>query len=644
MCAILGLIRREPTPEETLRRALQTMRHRGPDDAGRQRLASAGGLEVWLGHQRLSILDLSPRGHQPMRDPTGRYWIVFNGEIYNYRELRGHLRRQGCVFASDCDTEVILHAYATWGESCLDRLNGMFAFAIWDRQEQTLFAARDRLGVKPFYYATLPDGIAFASEIKALLQLPGVPREFNRAALPKYLAFLWVPDPDTLFRGIQKLPPGHQLRWRAGHTQISEWWDAPLTGTVDKPEAEWLQTLQRVLTESVAKRLVSDVPLGVFLSGGLDSSAILALMRGQTAVPIISYTVGFRQEDLALDIIPDDVRFARLMAARTAPLDYNEIELAPSGFEHWSKLVWHLDEPLADPAAISTYLICRAAKEKATVMLMGVGGEELFGGYPRHLAAKLAFQYRLLPEPLRRMMERFIARLQIASADRMSPRLRNLKKFLRSARFPFEQSYLGFSSYYTPEELTALLGRPVDAAEVYERHQLHLNKTRALEPLNRILYLDLKTFLPCLNLAYADKCSMAASVEVREPLLDYRLVELVMGMPAHDKIRGHQQKYLYKRAVAPWVPREIIQRRKAGFSGPVRAWIKKDYREPIRELLFGCRLRDRGFFDPKIVQEIYDANQRGYEDYALRLWAMVTLELWCETFLDRDGASPLPAP
>jgi asparagine synthase (glutamine-hydrolysing) len=644
MCAILGLIDRSPLAEEALRRALQTMRHRGPDDCGHQRLVQPDGTEVWLGHQRLSILDLSPRGHQPMSDPSGRYWIVFNGEIYNYRELRGQLRRHGCAFVSDTDTEVILQAYATWGESCLDRLNGMFAFAIWDQQEQTLFAARDRLGVKPLYYATLPGGLAFASEIKALLQLPGVPRELNRAMLPKYLAFLWVPDPDTLFRGIQKLPPGHRLLWRAGHTRIAEWWDAPLTGTVVKPRAEWLQTLQRVLTESVARRLVSDVPLGVFLSGGLDSSAILALMRSQMAGPIISYTVGFRQQDLALDIIPDDVRFARLMAARAAPLDYNEIELAPSGFEHWPKLVWHLDEPLADPAAISTYLICRAARQKATVMLMGVGGEELFGGYPRHLAAKLAFQYRRLPVALRGVLEQYIARRQIASAERMSPHLRNLKKFLRSARYPFEQSYLGFCSYYSPEELSALLGRRVDAAEVYDRHQFHLDKTRALEPLNRILYLDLKTFLPCLNLAYADKCSMAAAVEVREPLLDYRLVELVMGMPAREKIRGRQQKYLYKRAVERWVPPEIVRRQKAGFSGPVRAWIKKDYREPIRDIVLGRRLRDRGFFDPKAVREIYQANQQGYEDYALRLWAMVTLELWCETFLDRDGAAPLSGP
>jgi asparagine synthase (glutamine-hydrolysing) len=636
MCAILGLIRQKPVPEEIVRRAVNTMSHRGPDDAGLQSLGN-----VWLGHRRLSIIDLSPRGHQPMCDPQRRYWIVFNGEIYNYRELRGQLRRQGCEFHTDCDTEVILQAYATWGDECLQRLNGMFAFAIWDDQAKTLFIARDRLGVKPLYYYKWPDGIAFASEIKGLLQLPDVPRELSREALPKYLTFLWVPDPDTLFRGIKKLAPGHQLLWRDGRATVTEWWDAPVIGSVRKSQAECIENIRRVFIESVQKRLVSDVPLGVFLSGGLDSSAILAAVRGKSRDPIIAYTVGFRQQDLALDIIPDDVRYARLMAAQTQPLDYNEIELEPTGFEHWPKLVWHLDEPLPDPAAISTFLICRAAKSKATVMLMGVGGEELFGGYPRHLAAKLATQYRRVPASMRGAFEHIVAGRHISSADRMSARLRNLKKFLRSARFPFEESYLGFSSYYAPEELSSLLGCPVADDEVYAQHRDYLRRASAMEPLNRILYLDLKTFLPCLNLAYADKCSMAASVEVREPLLDYRLVELVLSLPARTKIRGREQKYIYKRAVAPWVPRAIVERAKAGFSGPVRAWIKKDYREPIYDILFGKRFRERGLFDINTVKAIYDANQQGYEDYALRLWALVTLELWLETFIDRNGEAPL---
>jgi asparagine synthase (glutamine-hydrolysing) len=637
MCGILGFInRRESIAEPSFRRALATMAHRGPDDDGVEHVGNA-----WLGHKRLSILDLSPRGHQPMCDPGRRYWIVFNGEIYNFHDVRRALEQKGVVFHSNTDTEVILRAYETWGETCLDRLNGMFAFAIWDTQERTLFAARDRLGVKPFYYVELPGGFAFSSEIKALLQLPNVPRELNRAVLPKYLTFLWVPDPDTLFRGIYKLPPGHKLTWRDGVLRVSPWWDVPhIVAGRDNDSAARGEVAQ-LLNESVQQRLISDVPLGVFLSGGLDSSTILAMARRQTRDPIITFTVGFRPQDLALDIIPDDLRYARQMAACSQPLDHNEIELEPSGFEHWAKLVWHLDEPLADPAAISTHLICRAAKQKATVMLMGVGGEELFGGYPRHLAAKLAIQYRKTPPHLRAGFERAIARRQIASATTMSARLRNVKKFIRSARYPFEESYLGFSSYYTTEELAPLLGRDVSHEEVYDQHLRYLRRAEAMEPLNRIFYLDLKTFLPCLNLTYADKCSMAASVEVREPLLDYRLVELVMSLPADAKIHGWQQKYIYKRAVEPWVPREIIRRKKAGFSGPVRAWIKKDYREPIYDIIFGKRFRDRGLLDPDAMKLVYDANQQGYEDYALRIWAMVTLEFWCQTFLDRNGEQPI---
>jgi len=383
------------------------------------------------------------------------------------------------------------------------------------------------------------------------------------------------------------------------------------------------------------------VPLGVFLSGGLDSSAILAMVRRQTRDPILAYTVGFRRQDLALDIIGDDVRYARLMAERMQPLDYHEIELAPTGFDCWPGLVWHLDEPLPDPAAISTYLICRAAKERATVMMAGLGGEEVFGGYPRHLAAKFALYYRSAPSSLRHSINGLVSGLSIASPNKMNPRRRNLKKFLKSAALPFAKAYLGFSSYYAPEELEPLLGRSVATEEVYDRHLAHLQRAAPLEPMNRIFYLDLKTFLPCLNLAYADKCSMAASVEVREPLLDYRLVELAMAMPARYKIHGMEQKYIFKRAADPWVPAEIVRRQKAGFSGPVRAWIKKDYRERIAELLSPATVRARGLFDPKEVRAIYDRNQQGHEDYALRLWAFVTLELWQQTFIDRNGETPL---
>ena len=647
MCGILGLVTRSKVEENVFRAAVALMQHRGPDDAGIEHF-SEGPHEVWLGHRRLSILDLSPAGHQPMGDDRGRFWIVFNGEIYNFQEVRDSLVARGCQFRSTCDTEVLLDAYREWGQACLERLNGMFAFGIWDRQERTLFLARDRLGEKPLYYSTFPDGgIAFGSEIKSLLQLPNVKRELAVENLAPYLTFLWVPDPQTLLRGVQKLPPGHWLLWKDGQVQIHEWWDVPLEPQEPLRATNYQKKLVSLLRKSIKQRLVSDVPVGTFLSGGIDSSAILALMRREVTQPIIACTVGFRSQDLKLDIIPDDVRYARLAAEQNQPLDYNEIILDPAGFDLWPKLVWHLDEPIADPAAISTYLICREARKKATVMLAGVGGEELFAGYPRHLAVKLALQYRKLSPEIRGSLARHFASQTVSSPTHMRPWTRNLKKFLRSADLTFEDSYLGFCSYYTPQELTQLLGRPVSREEIYSTHLHYLHRASKLSPLNRICYLDLKTFLPFLNLAYADKASMASSVEVRIPMLDHRFVELAFSIPDTLKLRwsvgdmlalrGPQQKYIFKRSMARMVPRAIVHRRKAGFSGPVRAWIRNEYRDRIHDLIGRNHLLKRGFLDAQAVKKIWEDNLAGREDNGLRIWALVTLELWLQTFIDQPG-------
>lgn len=641
MCGILGWISDVKLEKETFRRAVDLLRHRGPDDGGIEHFENPS-RHVWLGHRRLSILDLSPAGHQPMCDDSGRYWIVFNGEIYNFQEIRQNLVAHGCQFRSTCDTEILLYAFRQWGEQCLDRLNGMFALGIWDNVEHSLFLARDRLGEKPLYYAILPDGgIAFGSEIKALIQLPGVRRELSQDRLARYLAFLWVPDPDTLFKGIYKLPPAHSLTWHEKEVRVREWWDVPLEPQEPLQQSNYQKKIVSQLGRSITQRLVSDVPVGTFLSGGIDSSAILALMRRTLKEPIITYTVGFRSQDLKLDIIPDDVRYARIVAQENQPLDYNEIVLDPGGFDLWPKLIWHLDEPIADPAAISTYLICREARKKATVMLAGVGGEELFGGYPRHMAAKLALPYRKLPEGLRNYVGRHFAVRTVSTATQMHARVRNVKKFLRSADYSFEDSYLGYCSYYTPEELSGMLHRPITHEELYGAHLQFLRKARAMSPLNRICYLDLKTFLPCLNLAYSDKASMASSVEVRIPLLDHRFVELAASIPDSLKLHGLTQKYIFREAVKPLLPASIIQRRKAGFSGPIRAWIRNEYRDAIHDLIGPNHLLNRGFLDPAAVEKVWEDNLAGREDHGLRIWALVTLELWLQTFIDRPGDSPL---
>ncbi|MSR65478.1 MAG: asparagine synthase (glutamine-hydrolyzing) [Verrucomicrobiae bacterium] len=641
MCGILGWIKQGRGDERIFQRAIDLIRHRGPDDGGIECFRDTK-WETRLGHRRLSILDLSPLGHQPMSDDSGRYWIVFNGEIYNFKEVRKDLEARGYRFRSSCDTEILLYAYRHWGPSCLERLNGMFAFGIWDKTERTLFLARDRLGEKPLYYAPLPDGgIAFSSEVKSLLQLPGIKRELATEHLARYLAFLWVPDPDTLFRGIYKLKPGHWLKWKDGQIQTQEWWDIPLETQEPLRTDNYRKKIVSLLRSSIMQRMVSDVPIGTFLSGGIDSSAILGLMRSEmNNNSIITYTVGFRSQDLKLDIIPDDIRHSRVVAAQNQPLDYNEIVLDPGGFDIWPKLIWHLDEPIADPAAISTYLICREARKKATVMLSGIGGEELFAGYPRHLAVKLALQYRKLPLRARRSLARHFASQTVSSPTRMYAPMRNLKKFLRSADQSFEDSYLGFLSYYSPDELTQLLGGPVVRENLYGVHLDYLRRASKLSPLNRICYLDMKTFLPFLNLAYADKASMASSVEVRVPLLDHRFVELACSIPDGLKVHGWNQKHIFKESMRPYVPKSIVRRKKAGFSGPVRAWIRNDYREPIHDLINNHLLK-RGFLDPKTVKTIWDDNLSGREDFGLRIWALVTLELWMQTFIDRPGDAPL---
>lgn len=641
MCGILGWITTQRAEPTVFQSAVSLCRHRGPDDEGIEHFAN-NSFQTWLGHRRLSIIDLSPSGHQPMSDASGRYWIIFNGEIYNFRDLRQSLESRGFSFRSTCDTEILLYAYIHWGAGCLERLNGMFAFAIWDQVEHTLFMARDRLGEKPLYYTALPDGgIAFGSELKSLLSLPGVKRELAVENLPKYLTFLWVPHPQTLLRGIHKLPPGHSLTWKNGRSQVHEWWDAPLDPQEPLQPDNYEKRLLSLLRQTVKGRLISDVPLGMFLSGGVDSSAILALMRHESRGPIITYTVGFRSQDLRLDVIPDDVRFARMVAHRNQPLDYNEIVLDPGGFDLWPKLVWWMDEPIPDPAAISSYLICREARAKATVMLSGIGGEELFAGYPRHLAAKLALQYRRLPLNVRAYLARRSAARVVSSPTRMHTFTRNLKKFVRSADFPFEDSYLGYCSYYTPTELSALFDREVKDDEVYDTHRMYLNRAKQLSPLNRICYLDLKTFLPCLNLAYADKTSMASAVEVRLPLLDHRFAELAITIPESLKLHEWNQKYILKKSLSQILPNEIIRRKKAGFSGPVRAWIRNEYRDQIYDLIGPGGLLKRGIFEEKAVHQIWDDNLTGREDYGLRIWALLTLELWLRTFIDRPGDAPL---
>ncbi len=674
MCGILGWYSPKANPPELFDTALDVMSHRGPDDRGTWSIPLDGfglparGPEVrtgaalngaphrngaprdagsvagtasgrlWFGHRRLAILDLSPRGHQPMSTPDGRFTITFNGEIFNFHSIRERLRALGHAFQSESDTEVILAAWREWGPECLHQFNGMFAFGLWDAERRELHIVRDRVGVKPLYWTRGDFGFAFASEIKALLALPGVPRALNTDRVAHLLNFLWVPGPQTLFAGIDKLEPGHRMVLKSGELTITPWWDVPGEDTAPRSEDEWIGDLRNLMDDAVRQRLVSDVPVGAFLSGGVDSSAILAAMRRHTDGDLIAYAVGFRGQDQRYEFAPDDIQYARMMRDRTANLDYNEIIVQPNVAELLPKMVWHMDEPVADAAAISTYLICRAAKERATVMLSGVGADEVFGGYQRHRAVLMGEQLAQWPSFVRGGVKALANALPGAKPGPGLAFRRNLQKFSASMDLPFDRRYFGYCGYYGADELRAVVSPGLPTENVLDEHLRHLEAAGPRSPLNRLLYVDLKTFLPCLNLTYSDKASMAASVEVRVPILDYRVVELAATMPPSLKVRGKKQKWVFKQAVSPWVPEEIVKRPKTGFGGPTRSWVKNDLRAMVDDLLSEATLKRRGLLNPTEVRRLIDEDRAGQRDHAYRVWTFMTLELWLQTFIDNKTA------
>jgi asparagine synthase (glutamine-hydrolysing) len=641
MCGIVGSVG-APQPRARIEEAVRRLAHRGPDDAGIERHATAAG-EAWLGFRRLAIQDPSPAGHQPMADASGRLRIVYNGEVYNFRALRLELEGRGHAFRTGTDTEVLLAGWNEWGPELLPRLVGMFAFAILDVASGELVLVRDRLGIKPLYFTQAKDGsIAFASEVKALLALAGVEARVDPLSLARFLTFLWVPPPATLLEGIVQLAPGEAARVRDGKVERWRWWTLPPREGPRPSDDEAVETLDGLLRDAVRDRLVSDVPLGAFLSGGVDSTLVVALMRAAGVPKVTTQTVVFPSEDRRYQIEGEDAPWARAARDFFGDLDYHEQTLTPDVAELLPKMVWHLDDPVADPAAIATYLICRSARSSATVMLSGMGAEELYAGYPRHRAVLLAERYRRIPSVLREhVLEAIVERLPASRPGPFMRIARNAKKFVRGAASPFEERYLSYLSYYDASGLERVLGAP--PGDPWGRHRELLAESEGMDPVARMSRLDLQTFLPGLNLAYTDRASMAASVEVRVPLLDHRVVEYVVGLPSDFKLRAGESKWILKRVASRHVPPQIVRRPKAGFAAPVRAWVQGPLRPMIHELLSPDRLRARGWLDPKGVWDVIEAQWSGREDNALRIWALLTLEVWAATFLDGDGSAPLAA-
>ena len=628
MCGIAGHV--GSTQPELLPAMLGLLKHRGPDDSG---IHASG--DVGLGMTRLAIIDLVT-GRQPMSDDTGRYWIVFNGEIYNFRELRAELMTAGRRFRTRSDTEVILQAYAVHGEACVERLAGMFAFAIWDDAERRLFLARDRLGKKPLYYWHRDRLFLFASEPKALLIHPAVGRSIDWTALHHYLAFGYTPATRSIFDSIQKLPPAHTATLTGERLTQRRYWQLPRVQTAAGEAAtieESAAAVRAELRAAVRRRLESDVPLGVFLSGGVDSSAVVASMREVTSGRIATFSIGFGRAAASYDELP----YARLVAERFAT-DHHEEILEPDVGTLLPEIVRAFDEPFADSSAVPTYVVAQATARHVKVALSGIGGDEMFGGYPRYLGLRVSGLHARLPRWLRGVSRGLAARLPDSASSR------NWADWAR--RFTAEPDaapgdrYIGWTRFFGDAALAAL-AKPALAAHlrpsVDELQQRAFASAAHGDPVDGAFRVDLTTYLPDDLLAMADRISMASSLEVRAPFCDHRIVEESLRLSPRAKMPRGRLKGLLKTAFAGVLPREVLTHRKQGFMIPLGQWLRRDLRPTLDDLLAPDCVRARGLFDPDAVDVLKHEHLSGARTNADRLWTLMVLELWMREYLDERG-------
>ncbi|GAA5114892.1 asparagine synthase (glutamine-hydrolyzing) [Haloechinothrix salitolerans] len=609
-------------------RLTEVIAHRGPDATGRYRHAAGDG-EVHFGHARLSIIDLSETGEQPM--VADGLALTYNGELYNAPELRAKLEAHGARFRGTSDTEVLLRAWRHWGTDCLPMLRGMFAFAVFDERTGELTLARDQLGIKPLYLLRRDGGLVFASELKALASQLGDSLHIDDAALVASLLYYWVPDSRCAFREAEKLPPGSWLRLRPdGSAQRGTYFS--LRDMADAAEHAGDLTpaeLHEVVADSTRAHLLSDVPVATFLSGGLDSSYLTAL-AAQHQPGISAYTIGFRSEDAKFEAMPDDLRYARQVAARYG-VELHEIEIAPDVHDLLPRMTYHLDEPIGDPAAINTFLICSAAREAGVkVMLSGMGADELFGGYRKHLANLIARRYQRIPATLRRPVHAAVDRLPVASARRGYRSVRFAKRFLSFADLPEETAFRRSYTLYDRAELLDLINPDLASTvdDVLTEHADTYHDTALTDVVNRMCLADARMFLPGLNLGYTDRSSMAASTEVRVPFVDVEVVKAAFRIPGREKIAGGQGKLALKRAASELLPPEIVYRPKGLFSAPLRAWMSRDLAPLVREVIHDGALVSSGFLRRDTLERLAAEDATGREDRSKHLWHVLTLEYW----------------
>src|SRR5262245_33271914 len=627
MCGIYGRFSfnsRAGTSDKLMAKMGAAMIHRGPDDSG-----VYFGTGLAFGMRRLSIIDVAG-GHQPIANEDESVWVVCNGEIYNFTELRAELQNKGHLFRTRSDTEIIVHLYEELGLETFQRLRGMFAVAIWDVHRQRLVLARDRLGKKPLYIARQTGGLLFASEIKSILEDDAVSRELDVSALEEYLALGYVPAPLTLFKGIEKVLPGHYVVCEQSRVSQHCYWGIHPEIVDQIPEQEWVERIREKLFESIRIRLVSDVPLGAFLSGGIDSSAIVAAMARMTDQPVKTYSIGFEGEDSFYN----ELSYAGLVA-RAFATDHHEIVVRPDAAELLPKLIWYMDEPIADSAFVTTFLVSRLAAQSVKVILSGVGGDELFGGYRRYLGDAFGGYYEMLPAAMRRhWLPALLAKLPKDRSSGWKNLCRYADAFVKTANLPSSERYASYVTLFSPDMRAELMSRKANGAGP-SLLRSYFAQCAGAENLNQYMYVDLKTSLADDLLTLTDKMTMAMSLECRAPFMDHELVELAARMPARLKIRGFSMKYILKKAVKPWLPAEILKRKKRGFGAPMGAWLRRDLKLLVQETLSEQQVRQRGLFQWPVVKELIQKHDAQEGDYTDHLLALINLELWFRQFMDQ---------
>ena len=632
MCGIAGIYRAaaESAVDASLVEAMgNALAHRGPDDSGL--FLDAG---VGLAHRRLSIIDTAG-SRQPMHSADGSLVIVFNGEIYNFKSLREELRGHGRRFSTQGDTEVILQAYEHYGPDCVQRLRGMFAFAIWDVRKRQLFLARDRVGIKPLYYSWDGRTLRFGSEIKALLQDRSLDTTIDPLGLDDYLTYLYIPAPKTIFKQIRKLPPGHTLIVSEQGVREQQYWDLSFEPRLQDSEAAYAAGLLDQLRESVKLHLVSDVPIGAFLSGGLDSSAVVGLMAAQLDRPVSTASIGFRESGF------DELPYAR-QVARHFKTRAHEKTVAADAAKILDALVWFYDEPFADSSMVPTYYVSQVARECVTVCLSGDGGDENFAGYRR-------YRFDLLENRIRRLLPARAARAVFGTLARCYPKadwlpqIFRAKTLLTNLSLSPERAYFHTMSWFTPGMKRQLYNDAFKSAvgdyDAFSVMETHFNRTRGWDSLARIQYVDIKTYLPDDILTKVDRASMAHSLEVRVPLLDHRVMEYAAAIPSAYKLRGGEGKYIFKQSLKHLLPSDILTRRKMGFSVPLAAWMRQELRGVFEERVLAPRAFVNQFFNPEPIRQWWAQHQRGTRDLSSHLWALLVLECWGQRII---GSSKHP--